>query len=572
MKRLPVPPLEQTLERYLETVEPLLDAAEFERTREAVARFASGVGPRCQRDLEEFAKAEHEAGRNWMSEAWLEAYLGGRDNLTLLSNVAFELAWNGGLTGVDLAADVVHRFVAVHLDYLRGDIEPDVGARGDELCMRQWRYLAGGVRDPKPGLDVFVPGPESPADREVIVLCANSGYAVRVSDHEGRVLPRAAIDRELRSVVLDAPHSDPPFTSPAYLDGEKAAEYFAAGLRDPANAGTYERLQNALFVVNLTSQAASLVTHMERTAFAAGQAWPFKPVTLQVSLADDRFVGLHIEHSTMDGATVQSIVGRAQAVTGDEAPLPASESETVPEPERLTWNHTDESTQRLTASIERYEQAAGGHRFRVVEVHTGPLPEVPFRVSVDALFQLTMLYAQLRTHGRVRSTYESVDMREYQAGRTECLRPNTPAAVAFATALVTGDATVDQLRAALDAHREQVKAAKSGQAIDRHLFGLKVMADRDGLEAPIFEDEGYARLVTDFLSTTSLGERTRIVRAAFAPTNPGCLGIYYCAVEDGFEFCLNYEEGVTERVDEYAEALQEGADRLMQVLREAADA
>lgn len=588
MKRLPVPPLAQTMERYLRTVEPLLSSEEFERTRAAVNAFVAGSGPEAQRALEEFAQTEHGAGRNWMSEAWLEAYLVGRDNLTLLSNVAFELAWSSTRHGAGLAADVIHRFAAVHLDYLRGDIGPDSGPRGDELCMRQWRYLAGGLRDPQLGKDVFVPGNDDPANREVVVLHESSGYAVRVSDEFGRPLSRAAIATALATVLEDGPHSDPPFTAPAYLAGTDAARHFSEGLRVPGNADTYARLGDALFFINLISEDRPLAIHMEQAAFGAEQAWPFKPVTLQVGLADD-FVGLHIEHSTMDGATVQSVIGRAQEVPDDEpedltesagesatesATGSAGESLAAVPAERLRWNLRPGAAQRLHRAIERYERAASGHRWRLVHVDTGTtLRDVPFKLSLDACFQFVMLYAQLRAHGRLRSTYESVDMREYQAGRTECLRPNTPQAVEFVKALLAGEATTELLRAALDGHREQVKAAKSGQAIDRHLFGLKLMANRAGLPAPIFDDPGYVALTTDALSTTSLGERTRIVRAAFAPTNPGCLGIYYCPIDEGhggFEFCLNWQDGVTERVDEFADALQEGTDRLMEVLEAAA--
>ena len=568
MKRLPVPPLAQTMERYLLTVEPLLTPEEFERTRAAVEAFAAGSGPEAQRALEEFAQAEHDAGRNWMSEAWLETYLAGRDNLTLLSNVAFEIDWSSPRHGADLAADVIHRFAAVHLDYLRGEIGPDSGPRGDELCMRQWRYLAGGLRDPQVGHDVFVPGLDDPANREVVVLHHSAGYAVRVSDENGRPLSRSAIAASLATVIEDPPNSDPPFTAPAYLAGTDAARHFTEGLRVAGNSETYARLGDALFVINLIPESMPLKDHMEQAAFGAEQAWPFKPVTLQVGLADD-FVGLHIEHSTMDGATVQSIVGRAQQVPDDEPETLAAPDGGVPA-DPLRWNLRPGAAQRLYRAIERYEQAAAGHRWRVVHVDTGPLPAVPFKLSVDACFQFIMLYAQLRAHGRVRSTYESVDMREYQAGRTECLRPNTPQAVEFVTALMAGEATTEQLRAALAAHREKVIAAKSGQAIDRHLFGLRFMATRAGLPAPIFDDPGYTALTTDALSTTSLGDRTRIVRAAFAPTNPGCLGIYYCAVDDGnggLEFCLNWQDGVTERVDEFAAALQEGADRLMEALK-----
>ena len=565
MKPLPVPPLPQTMERYLDTVRPLLEPEEFERTRAAVEQFGTGSGPVAQRALEAFAEAEHTAGRNWMSQAWLETYLVGRDNPTTLSNVTFELAWHSPRTGIALAADVIHRFAAVHLEYLRGEIPPDSTPRGDELCMHQWRYLAGGIRDPKPGLDVFVAGRQDPANREVVVLHESSGYAVRVSDEHGRPLSRAALAGALRAVVEDAPVPDPPFTAPGYLDGETAAAFYAHALDDADNATTYARLTDALFVMNLIPQAAPLETHMERTTFRPGQAWPYKPVTLQVGLADG-FLGEHIEHSTMDGATVQSVVGRAQQVPDDEPDtLPARHEDVDAEP--LRWNLTENQVGLLTRAVERHERAALRHRFQVVHVDTGPMPTPPFKLSIDACLQFVMLYAQYRAFGRVRSTYESVDMREYQAGRTECLRPNTAAAVDLVTALANGEATTELLRAALDAHRDQVKAAKSGQAIDRHLFGLKLMASRAGLPAPIFDDPGYAALTTDILSTTSLGERTRIVRAAFAPTNPACIGIYYSVVEDGFEFCVNYEEGVTQGVPAVIEGLHEGTAKLMELLR-----
>lgn len=46
--RLPLPQLNETLERYIEAVTPLASPAELAQTRTAVAEFASNAGPRLQ--------------------------------------------------------------------------------------------------------------------------------------------------------------------------------------------------------------------------------------------------------------------------------------------------------------------------------------------------------------------------------------------------------------------------------------------------------------------------------------------------------------------------------------------
>lgn len=121
-KTLPVPPLTQTLDRYLEAVRPISTDAEFEATRQAVAAFAAGSGPACQTALEEYAAAQAEAGSSWLAPAWLESYLTTREPLPLVSNVGWLIHWPGEATGIARAADFLHRIAAVHLAYCRGEL------------------------------------------------------------------------------------------------------------------------------------------------------------------------------------------------------------------------------------------------------------------------------------------------------------------------------------------------------------------------------------------------------------------------------------------------------------------
>lgn len=562
VSHLPVPALEQTLAQYLDAVAPLLGDAEYARTTGVVVEFARGDGPACQAELERFAEQENAEGRSWLSNAWFSAYLTGRSPLTLSTSVGFELNWPPVAgDGWTLAADVLHRLAAAHLAYVRGEIEQAYTPRGTPLCMQQWHYLAGGLRHPLPDEDVFVPGSDDPANREVAVLWRGRMFALRVTDESGRLLSLPAIEAALRGLPPE-PASGSGFADVSYLGSEHAAGLLGELLELPANRSTYERLTDALFGFTIGEDAADVDTQVRQLSFELGRAWAYKPVTYSVSLPD-RFVGMHVEHSMMDGGTLKSSVALGRSVVPDATPAPPAWVE------ELAWQIDADLLGRIDAQSRHYAAAAADYRVRTLPVRTLPQAEMPNRFSHDAGQQWVLLYAQLATYGRLRSTYEAVDMREYQAGRTECLRPNTVEAVALVTSLMAGDATSDQLQTAAAAHRERVIACKTGQSIDRHLLGLWLSAQRLGLTPEIFTDVAYGRLTRDFLSTTSLGDQTDIVRYGFAPSIAEGMGVDYTALDGAYEFTLSYREDHVERMDDFIANLHAGAAALFGLIASA---
>lgn len=56
LPRLPIPPLEDSLRRYLRALEGLQDSREHEATKRAVEEFLHGEGPRLQDKLVAYAK------------------------------------------------------------------------------------------------------------------------------------------------------------------------------------------------------------------------------------------------------------------------------------------------------------------------------------------------------------------------------------------------------------------------------------------------------------------------------------------------------------------------------------
>lgn len=561
MKHLPVPPLRQSLDRYLAAVRPLMDATRRRRAEEMVGDFAATDGPACQAALLRFAAQENAAGRSWLSRAWLSSYLGDRAPLPLSSNVGFRVRSSTVPAGVARAADAIHRVAGVHLSFLRGEIEDEVSPRGNPMDMHQWQVLAGGLRHPRPGEDVFLDGRPGAAMREVGVLWRGRLLMMPISDRDGQPLSRRILARALTELQELSVSADDAFTHLSYLGSDRASAYLDALLDYPGNAEIYDRLVHAVFLVNLTDTPASEEVHQERVTFQLGQAWAYKPFTYQISLVDD-YVGVHVEHSVVDGVTLRSMVEVMQSVQRTD-----SDDDGPPvHLEPLTWTMSHDLRARLGRDTASYRQQAAAYRVRILQFPVAGPPDLPFPVSHDAIQQLSLVYAQLAAYGRVRSTYEAVDMREFQSGRTECLRPITCDALALVQALLDDDATPDHLYAALTAHKLQVVACKTGQGFDRHLMGLRLMAERLDLKPALFDDESFDLLTTDFLSTTSVGTAQQIVRFTFAPTSEGGIGVNYTVTDGMYEFCLIHRADQTERLGDFIAALEAGVFALGRLL------
>lgn len=585
---LPIPPLEQSMARYRETVGALQTPDQHRATAQAVEDFLAGDGPAAQAELEARAAEAAQEGLSWLTKPWTASYLGTRAPLPITSNPAIEVVWptpegdaeiGHGEAGTAKAADLVARVAAVHLAWLTEGFEPEYDARGSALSMEQWNYLDGTKRWPGVERDTLEPGSRDTAGREILVLVGNRAWWVPVSDEAGRPLPAGAVQTALDAVlagaagqVVPGEEGELPFSAVTYLPGQQAATMLGQWRSADDNAALLDRIAAALFVLSLTDRHADEVTQLREVNFAPGWAWAWAPMTYHLNVADG-FTAVHVEHTQLDAGILDSVLTRAKAlpVTLDEAGASAPGQEVAPPeeatpPEEAVWHHTEADRAGLAEALDAYRRQAEDLHVEIVRAPTPTLAELPFKVSMDGMVQLSLAYAQARAFGQVRSTYESVDMREYAGGRTECLRPNTPAAVALAQAMVEGTATRDHLEAAMEGHRAAIKAAKGAQAIDRHLLGLQLAAEAAGLSAPIFADPGYAQLTEEFLSTSSMGPPVNIVRYTFAPIVPDGLGISYTPHPDQMEFTITYHADQREAVARFAAALSEGYRHLWDLL------
>ncbi|WP_168167707.1 choline/carnitine O-acyltransferase [Corynebacterium sp. HMSC074A01] len=544
LKPLPLPPLEQTLAQYATALSAVLDDDERAHASRVIEDFSQSKGPLLDATLRDRATTREHEGTNWLHDEWYEGYLAVRGPLQLSTNVGFQLAPLGGeAAGSQRAAAAIQRIATVHLQAASDALPADVDARGNRITLNQWFVFNGGLRHPRPEVDEVAICTKSAAHREIGVFVDGRLFALPISDAEGNITPREYLAANLDTVLAAARTSSP-----------DQADFNAAALSGDVselteliehNPRTYQRLADLLFTVDLINAAgrddAALLADL---AFRPRGAWVYKPLSYQLGLDSD-WTAVHVEHTCQDGGTLVTAVSRMQ-----DAQVQESSTLSKHAAEELRWDLDHTPNTPATPYT--------------VELHTIDIPptDLPFKFSRDASAQLTMTIAQQLTYGRVRAVYEAVDMREYRAGRTECLRALTPEAAAFARALVAGTATREQLVAAADAHRGWVKRCKSGNGIDRHIQMLEHL-DAHETDA-FFRDPVVTAARKDFLSTTSVGSASQIVRYAFAPTLPEGFGIAYTPHATATEYCVSYNTDTAEKPQEFLANLARASELLWQ--------
>ncbi|MDK7083037.1 choline/carnitine O-acyltransferase [Pseudoglutamicibacter cumminsii] len=567
LKPLEVPPLDGTLDAYQHALAAVLDGPELEHAREDVEHFRTGAGPRLDAALRERAEKRSAQGTNWLHNEWYSGYLTVREPLTLSTNVAFQLALPLEQTpaghapmGLDRAVEFIRRAATVHLQVASRNIPEDVDARGNRITLNQWFVYAVSTRLPLGDEDQIFQSRLDETNREIGVFVNGRLFAVPLTDSAGALVSAEALRAALEAIQAAA--TEPAaidFNAPSLLGSGVLEDLMVTIIEQGLNHRVYDRLGDMLFTVELlTDNDATDAQRMREATFTPRGAWVYKPLSYQVSLHDN-WTAVNVEHSCIDGATLLTAMQRIQTA---ELPTEASTELTQLEAEELVWTLDEDTAAEIRKLAGAYAERASKFTVQIITAPHRPPADMPFKFSRDAAAQLTMTIAQQLTYGRIRAVYEAVDMREYRAGRTECLRAATPEAAAFAQKLVAGTATHDDLLAAANAHRSWVKRCKSGNGFDRH---IQMMATIDASD-PFFTDDAVLAVRRDFLSTTSVGGPQQIVRYSFAPTVPEGFGISYTPLPEATEFCVSWNIDTAEKPEEFTANLVKAAEMLWDFL------
>ncbi|XP_007531401.2 carnitine O-palmitoyltransferase 1, brain isoform isoform X2 [Erinaceus europaeus] len=499
LPRQPVPSVQDTVRKYLESVRPVLCDEDFRGLCGLAQDFLRLQAALLQWHL----RLKSWWASNYVSDWWEEfVYLRSRNSLMVNSNyymMDFLYVTPTPLQAAR-AGNAVHALLLYRHRLNRQEILPTLLMGMRPLCSAQYEKIFNTTRIPGIQKDHIHHLSDS---RHVAVL--HRGRFFRVGTHsQGGLLPPRALEQQFQRILDDPSPASPQEEHLAALTAAPRDVWAQArgALKTQAEA-TLEAVEGAAFFVSLDCEPAGLSKETPAAsldayahALLAGRGhdrWLDKSFTLIVF--SNGKLGLSVEHSWADCpisghmweftlATECFQLGYAADghCKGDPDPM-------LPPPQRLHWDLPEKIHRSISLALSGARTLSGNMDCHVFPFsHFGKSFIKHCHLSSDSFIQVALQLAHFRDRGQFCLTYESAMTRLFLEGRTETVRSCTREACSFVRAMEDKEKTVSQCRAlfrlAVDKHQTLLKAAISGQGVDRHLFALYIVSQFLGLQSP----------------------------------------------------------------------------------------
>ncbi|KAF1562662.1 Carnitine O-palmitoyltransferase 1, muscle isoform, partial [Eudyptes schlegeli] len=477
LPKLPVPPVEATITRYLESVRPLMDDEKYCKMEALAKEFKEKTAPRLQKYL--ILKSWWTT--NYVSDWWEQyVYLRSRSPLMVNSNYyAMDFLYvTPSHIQAARAGNVVHAILLYRRKLDRGEIPPVMALGIVPMCSYQSERMFNTTRIPGKETDTLLHLVDS---KHLAVYHKGRFYKVWLY-YGGQLLrPR---DLELQrwwiwaSPAPPRPHAGGAGRVPW---AEARARFFSHG----KNKASLDAIERAAFFLTLDEEEHGYSPGREgcMDAYAKsllhGQCydrWFDKSFTLVVY--KNGKLGANAEHSWADAP----IIGHLWEVTGGQrgagAAHPVRHGCASPQ-----CRATIEGSYRLAKAL---ADDVDFCCFQFSDFGKGLIKKC--RTSPDAFIQISLQLAHFRDKGCFCLTYEASMTRLFREGRTETVRSCTAESTAFVRSM--GDARQTRaerqrlFKLAAEKHQHMYRMAMTGAGIDRHLFCLYVVSRYLGVQSP----------------------------------------------------------------------------------------
>ncbi|KAI9347533.1 acyltransferase ChoActase/COT/CPT [Pilaira anomala] len=481
LPKLPVPALSGTLQKYLQSVRPLLDDAEYQKTEQAAKEFESpgGLGQKLQERL--VARAQDPSIVNWMEDWWLDqAYMGYRDPVVIYVSYFFlfkddklrkspaQRAAAITTAALEFKQQVVNKTLSIEM------------AKGEPMCMDSYKYMFNNCRMPKKPSDyeaIFDPV----NNNHVVVIRKNKFYVVDTI-YQGKQLSTAELEHQFKRIIDQAGNSKGlPIGILTSDNRDKWTEYRENLVSaNPENAKLLEKVESSDFVICLDDQTPVTRDEGSRACWHGDGRNRFFDKPLQFIVFENGKAGFMGEHSCMDGtATCRLNEYVCDGLSKDKINHGSIEIRSdIPQPTELDFKVNEKIQKDVEVATTNFENLIKKHELTVLAYQAyGKNLIKKFKCSPDGYAQMVIQLAYYKMFGTSRPTYESAQTRKFQRGRTETARTVTTESVAFVKTMedpyATNEAKISALRTALKAQGAYMADAVNGHGVDRHFFGLK---------------------------------------------------------------------------------------------------
>ncbi|NXO64106.1 OCTC octanoyltransferase, partial [Phainopepla nitens] len=550
---LPVPPLDESLSKYLDAVKPFLNQEEYQRTEDIVKKFENGIGKELHQKLLERAKMR----RNWLEDWWLNvAYLDLRISTQIHCNMGgpgpyIEHCWppKEG-TQIDRAClNIWHTLK--YWDLLRVEKVAIERSGNTVLDMNQFRMLFCTCKIPGLSRDsigsYFKTEAEGECPSHLIVLCRGRIFAFDTIC-DGSMLTPPEIFRQL-TYIQNRCYSEPDGPGLAALTSNERTKW--AELReylihlDPKNLTLLEKIQRSVFVVGLDESSPHATpedyTELTRLGLIGNPTVRWGDKSYNSIFFSNGTCSAFCDHSPFDAMALITMLSYAERkIIENEGKWKGSDNaRDIPWPEELVFTVDPKIKNEIECAKELYYK-------KVSDVQLVSYAFTSFgkalirkrKLHPDTFVQLALQLAYYRCHRRPGCCYETAMTRRFYHGRTETIRPCTVEAVEWCKSMLDpSDSNYQRLQLmhkAFAKHNKMRKECENGKGFDRHLLGLLLIAQEQGLPVPeLYGDKAFTASGGggNFVLSTSLTGYTRFSGCA-APMVQHGYGFFYSIRDD----------------------------------------
>lgn len=581
LPRLPIPKLDDTLDRYLKSVEPIVGTGGIGRQREMVEALRSGSGPKLQQSLVERDAAYAAAGgfpHFYFEKYWDDGYLEARcpNTVHISPYYVYADAPDGDTSPSSRAA----RFTTAVARWMLRLRQPN-GLQPDGGDMSQLARLPGTARIPGEKRDTLEFYAET--SRHIVVQCGGKFFRVEVVQTDGTVVSNASLRATFESIVAATPppmfgaDPDPSEIGIGILTTEdrdvwaKVRTELIEGDKSGTNKRSLHAVDSAFLSValdhcnptadnGLRGQCRSVLHGLATPNRTYCNRWYDKH---QLVADGAGGLGMIWEHSFSDGGSWNRAL---QDIWTDAHAEPASAAGEALHAEPLNFELSESVKLAIrSADAKCRKDFVNGIDHVVTDFDIFGKKDIKtWKLSPDALVQQAFQLAYKRLHGQSAPTYEACAMRKFFHGRTETIRSLTLASQAFVQAVEDQhpkEELAALLKAAVGAQQELAKAASVGEGIDRHLLALKMEWKEHGVasgaaDLELFDDKDFQRSGTWTLSTSNVTEKFIKVFGFGAVTGEG-YGLGYQIFDDHIPISISCFKGNDTSSSAFHDALHE---------------
>ncbi|GAB6033304.1 hypothetical protein CHUAL_013075 [Chamberlinius hualienensis] len=582
---LPVPSLDKTLEKYLESVRPFTNEKDYAATKKLVEEFRNGIGPQLQRKLEERAKNM----RNWLETWWEDyAYLMTRQPLIPCSNFSGSVRvdpslskWNSNQLGQIVKASWVVHYGLQFWNLIRKEkLRPDK-PKGQPWSMAQYRRLFSTYRIPGETCDKlrinFKTEKEGPPNSNyIIVLCRGNIFQVQVLDSQNQPLTVPELEKQLRHVQANSSEYGPAvaaLTSDERTSWAKNRSYLIN--LHPDNKKTLEKVENAIsFLVLDEFSPANEVEFVEQGVGGdIRNRWADSFNTVVFKNAES--IG-NADHTPVDGIVgviydfyvflnIHKTKGKWEGSTNlRNIPLPVKLTFVLDDNLKSAIQNAMKTSQELIdkVAVTRFSFPRFGKDFMTTN-----------KMNPDTFLQECIQLSYYRLHNKPAPTYETATTRPFYNGRTETLRSCTTEAINWAKSMLDSTTTSKTRRTllmkAMEKHEKLMAEGKRNEGCDRHLMGLMILCYEGGQEMPgMFTEPNWLKSGGNgnFILSTSLNGYMPTVGCVTAMCEDG-YGVFYSIMPNQINFVISaWKTSQETDIKRMQEALEKSLTEMQQLI------